>query len=112
MPSTRNAPLRGTLVNEASNLAAACLENGDTRCALHASQHPGRPLLANGDAAAALAAAQVSETGLFGWHADGKATSPHRHIAAAPPLGLDTTDPSGRAAAAWPAGRRGLCRWR
>ena len=37
---------------------------------------------------------------------------PHRHIAAAPPLGLDTTDPSGRAAAAWPAGRRGLCRWR
>lgn len=34
------------------------------------------------------------------------------HIAAAPPLGLDTTDPSGRAAAAWPAGRRGLCRWR
>ena len=82
MPSTRNAPLRGTLVNEASNLAAACLENGDTRCALHASQHPGGPLLASGDAAAALAAAQVSETGLFGWHADGKATSPQRRRSA------------------------------
>ena len=107
MPSTRNAPLRGTLVNEASNPVAACLENGDTRCALHASQHPGRPLLANGDAAAALAAAQVSETGLFGWHADGKATSPQRRSAAAWPGHHRPTRPrcgglAGRSARALP----------
>ena len=108
MPSTRNAPLRGTLVNEASNLAAACLENGDTRCALDASQLPGRPLLASGDAAATLAAAQVSETGLFGWHADGKAISPQRRRSA-------WTQPTQAAALrrlGRPVGRRGLCRWR
>ena len=89
-----NAPLRGTLVNEASNLAATCLENGDTRCALDASQlaatvleglrrdepestywqasghtlslQRGRTLLASGDAAAALAALRLSETWLLG----------------------------------------------